>query len=277
MEQQPHQPNGGDHDRGVNSYGTDDPETQAHIENARIDAAEERKRDRAKFERLIELGMNAEDAQSFIEFEDYIASTTDQSPAREEAPPWPTHDTDESAERVKQCEPRIYVADMTSAQRGISHGLWVDADQDPDELDSDIAAMLEASPTPGATEWAIRATEDFAGIVLNDCTDVMHVSILGKGVADHGPAFSSWVAINGTDDLELLDHFTDYYVGSYESAEAWMREVADDLGWQKQRERIADPLLQPYVTLDYAAMAKDAARSWDAVTGIDGRFYVFLR
>ena len=102
MEQQPHQPNGGEHDHSANSYGTDDPETQAHIENARVDAARERKRDRAKLERLIELGMNVEDAQSFIEFEDYITGSTDQLPTREEAPPWPTHDTDESAERMKQ-------------------------------------------------------------------------------------------------------------------------------------------------------------------------------
>jgi hypothetical protein len=56
-----------------------------------------------------------------------------------------------------------------------------------------------------------------------------------------------------------------------------MREVADDLGWQKQKERITDPLLQPYVTLDYAAMAEDAAQSWDAVTGVDGRLHVFMR
>jgi hypothetical protein len=44
MEKQPHQPNGGEHDPGVNSYCTDDPEVQAHIENARFDAARERKR-----------------------------------------------------------------------------------------------------------------------------------------------------------------------------------------------------------------------------------------
>ncbi|MGH3992463.1 MAG: antirestriction protein ArdA [Pseudonocardiaceae bacterium] len=221
--------------------------------------------------------MNAEDAQSFIEFEESITGHTDQLSIREEAPPWPTHDTDESAERVKQCEPRIYVADTTSAQRGISHGLWIDADQEPNELDDDVAAMLASSPTPDATEWAVQATEDFAGLDLHDYTDTTLISLLAKGVAEHGFAYSAWVAINGTDDRVVLERFNDFYVGSYENAEAWMREVADDLGWQKQRGRIMDPLLQPYVTLDYAAMAEDAARSWDTVTGIDGRLYVFMR
>lgn len=278
MEKPPKKPEGGEHTPAeANSYGTDDPEAQAHIENARIDAARERQRDRAKLERLMDLGMNAEDAQSFIEFEESITGHTDQLSIREEAPPWPTHDTDESAERVKQCEPRIYVADTTSAQRGISHGLWIDADQEPNELDDDVAAMLASSPTPDATEWAVQATEDFAGLDLHDYTDTTLISLLAKGVAEHGFAYSAWVAINGTDDRVVLERFNDFYVGSYENAEAWMREVADDLGWQKQRGRIMDPLLQPYVTLDYAAMAEDAARSWDTVTGIDGRLYVFMR
>jgi antirestriction protein len=221
--------------------------------------------------------MNPDDAETFIEFEDSITGRTAGTPQREEEAPWPTHDTDESAERVKQCESRIYVADMASAQHGISHGLWLDADQEPNELNDDIAAMLASSPTPEATEWAVQATEDFAGLDLHGYTDTTLISILAKGVAEHGHAYSAWVAINGTDDRAMLERFDDFYVGDYESREAWMREVADDLGWRKQRERITDPLLQPYVTLDYAAMAEDAARSWDAVTGTDGRLYVFMR
>jgi antirestriction protein len=273
------QPNGGEpHRPEVNSYGTDDPETQAHIENARVDAARERERDRANLERLIELGMTPEDAELFIEFENYITQRTTEPPQREEEASWPTHDTDETeSERVKQCDPRVYVADMVSAKGGISHGLWIDADQTPEELNDDIAAMLASSPTPGATEWAIQATEDFAGLDLHGYSDTELVSLLAKGVAEHGAAYSAWVAVNGTDDREQLEKFDDFYVGSYESREAWMRDVAADLGWRKERQRITDPLLSPYVTLDYAAMARDAANGWDAVTGIDGRLYVFMR
>lgn len=218
--------------------------------------------------------MNAEDAQSFIEFEDSI---TGQQPVREEATPWPQHDTDETPEQMKLCEPLIYVADMASARRGVSHGLWITADQTPDELNDDIAAMLASSPTPDATEWTVQATEDFAGLDLHGFTDTALIALLAKGVAEHGPAFSAWVTITGTADRAELERFEEFYVGNYASTEAWMREVADELGWQKEKQRIADPLLSPYVTLDYAAMAHDASRSWDVVAGIDGRTYVFLR
>jgi len=280
MEHQSHQPDGGEQQPerpAANSYGTDDPETQAHIENARIDAARERQQNRAKLERLIELGMSPDDAEAFIEFEDSVTGRIAESPQREEETPWPTHDADESAERVKQCEPRIYLADMTSAQRGISHGLWIDADQEPTELDDDVAAMLASSPTPEATEWVVQATEDFAGLDLHGYTDTTLISLLAKGVAEHGPAYSAWVTINGTDDRAMLERFEDFYVGNYESQEAWMREVADELGWQRERRRIADPLLSPYVTLDFAAMAQDVSATWDVVTGVDGRTYVFMR
>ena len=92
MENQRQNPEGGERTPAeANSYGTDDPETQAHIENARIDAARDRQQARARLERLIELGLNTEDAQSFIEFEDTI---TGQRSNREEATPWPQHDTD---------------------------------------------------------------------------------------------------------------------------------------------------------------------------------------
>ncbi|MBB4910533.1 antirestriction protein ArdA [Actinophytocola algeriensis] len=69
MERQTHQPEGGTHTPAVNSYGTDDPEAQAHIEHARVEAARERKRDRLTLERLVELGLNPDDAEVLIEFD----------------------------------------------------------------------------------------------------------------------------------------------------------------------------------------------------------------
>ncbi len=284
MEHQPRPANGGEHHhQDVNSYGTDDPEAQAHIENARFDAARERQRDRANLERLIELGMTPEDAELFIEFENYVTQrTADAEPGAETL--WPALDADTStpAEREQQRhQPRVYVADLASAQRGISHGLWIDAHQQSDELDADIAAMLDSSPTlpglPWDQAWAVHSAEDFAGLDLNGVTDTVLIAELAKGIADFGAAYAAWVGLVGIDDRDQLGRFEDHHVGSYDTAEAWMREVADDLGWRRERQRITDPLLSPYVTLDYAAMAEDAARSWDAVTGIDGRLYVFMR
>jgi antirestriction protein len=75
MERHPHNPERGEHTPAVNSYGTDDPETQAHIENARVEASRERRRNRLTLERLVELGMNPDDAEVLIEFDHALHET----------------------------------------------------------------------------------------------------------------------------------------------------------------------------------------------------------
>lgn len=45
--------------------------------------------------------------------------------------------------------PRIYVADLAAYNAGILHGVWIDLDgKDEDEIQSEIDAMLRASPEP---------------------------------------------------------------------------------------------------------------------------------
>jgi antirestriction protein len=74
MENQPHIPQGGENPyQQANSYGTDDPNVQASIEQARTEAADERRRNRARLERYVEGGMNADDAEALIEFEQSVA------------------------------------------------------------------------------------------------------------------------------------------------------------------------------------------------------------
>jgi len=53
-------------------YGTDDPSEQARIEQARSDAHHDRQRDRAEFERIADLGVNAEDAVSVVELGHHV-------------------------------------------------------------------------------------------------------------------------------------------------------------------------------------------------------------
>jgi antirestriction protein len=278
MEQQPHQPNGGEHQRQperpqANSYGTDDPETQAHIENARVDAARERQRDRERLEQLVGMGMTPDDAETLIEFDHYISATLRmrqqatavKGPALTEAERTPTH------------SPRVHVIDATSRLRGIRHGLWIDATQEPNEIQADIIAMLESSPYPEATEWAIDATTEFGGLDLSGYSDIELISTLAKGVAEYGAAYAAWVAIVGTDDRDLLERFTDFHVGTYDSPEAWGRQVADDLDWPQQLDTLLDPMLRRYVVIDYARFAKDARQSWDVVEGTDGKTHVFMR
>jgi len=47
--------------------------------------------------------------------------------------------------------PRIYVACLASYNNGVLHGAWIDAVQDADALQAEVATMLRASPYPNVT------------------------------------------------------------------------------------------------------------------------------
>jgi antirestriction protein len=74
MENQPRYQQGGENPhQQSNSYGTDDPVIQASIERARTEAANERRRNRAQLERYVEAGVDADDAEALVEFEQSVA------------------------------------------------------------------------------------------------------------------------------------------------------------------------------------------------------------
>ncbi len=76
MENQPRYPQGGENPyQQANSYGTDDPVIQASIEQARTEASQERRRNRAKLENYVAAGMDADDAEAVVEFEQSVADT----------------------------------------------------------------------------------------------------------------------------------------------------------------------------------------------------------
>jgi len=197
-----------------------------------------------------------------------------QSESADEADTEPWH---RDAERRALRQPKIYVADLASMERGIDHGLWIDASQSAREIDTDIAAMLASSPVPGVKLWAIRAAEGFDGIDLTNVSDTTVITDIVRGLTQHGRAFEAWVRHIG-DDYDQLSNFREDYVGSYQSKEAWAWSLAESLGWHQELDRqIPDELLRPYVTFDYAAIAQDASASWHVLTDPDGTVHIFNR
>ena len=61
-------------------------------------------------------------------------------------------------------EPRIYVACLAAYNSGRLHGAWINADQKPASLQSEVSAMLKASTLPGAEDFAIQDFEGFEGL-----------------------------------------------------------------------------------------------------------------
>jgi Antirestriction protein (ArdA) len=214
MEQPPQRPGG--EQSPVNSYGTDDPIRQTEIEAARIAASQERRRNRARLEELVAQGANPDEAEAIIEYEH---ATEDRHTTPGDTSPEPPV-TAENGER-RRYQPWVYVADTSSQEQGLQHGQWLDAARTPDELCADIVALLARSPLPHATDWRVQASTGFAGLDLHGFVDTVLISELGRGVATHGAAYAAWVSIVGTQDHEHLARFTDFYLGSYDSLEAW--------------------------------------------------------
>jgi antirestriction protein len=167
------------------------------------------------------------------------------------------------------------VVDVASQQRGRQHGVWIDANQTAEDLKVVITtALTDSTETP---EWAIQACEAFSGLDVNGFTDLELVAQLARGVAEHGAAYAVFVQIVGTADRDQLDKFDDFYVGSYDSPEAWARGVGEDLEWDDHLDQVVDPMLRPYLTIDYARFARDQRHAWDVLEGVDGRTHVFMR
>lgn len=158
--------------------------------------------------------------------------------------------------------PRIYVASLADYNAGNLHGVWIDADQDPDAIHEEIRAMLRASKypnvmvdcpdcegdqvhtntegeetpcatcngagkVPSAEEWAIHDYEDFGGMKISEFESIDRVSELAKGLEEHGEAFALYIANFDQDGTE--ETFQDVYQGSAQSEEEYAEQLYSDM------------------------------------------------
>ena len=91
--------------------------------------------------------------------------------------------------------PRIYVASLSDYNHGSLHGDWLDADSEPDELDSAIQVILDKSPTGEAEEFAIFDFDGFGPWHLSEYEPISLVRAVARGIAEHGPAFAHWADV----------------------------------------------------------------------------------
>lgn len=184
----------------------------------------------------------------------------------------PKTDTNAVDEETRQREqapelvPRIYVASLSDYNEGRLHGVWVEAACSPEELFEAIEAMLRASPTPGAEEWAIHDYEGFGPLSLSEYESLATVSAVALGIAEHGEAYAHWASLVGTDEPDRLAQFDDAYRGCWESVDDYCEELLEDTGILRQLEEAVPAELQPYVAFDVAAMARDMEMGGDIAT-----------
>ena len=166
-------------------------------------------------------------------------------------------------------EPRIYVASLADYNNGRLHGDWIEAAQDPEDLAAEIHSMLRRSPIPGAEEYAIHDYEGFGPLRISEYEGLETISRIATGIATHGEAYAALATIVGTDHEDALGRFEDHYLGQYETVEAFARHIADELGYEDELQKLPEHL-QPYVSIDYAAVARDMEMELHVVEHDDG-------
>lgn len=155
--------------------------------------------------------------------------------------------TQQTLSKAASHGPRIYVACLAAYNNGYLHGRWIDADQDADDIWADIAAMLKASPIPGAEEWAIHDYEGFEGAEINEYSSVDRIVELAKFIDERGELGGKVLAHFGG-DIDQAEQAFDEYAGRHRS----LAEFAQDL--TKDSTEIPPSLIH---YIDYEAMARD--------------------
>jgi antirestriction protein len=162
--------------------------------------------------------------------------------------------------KTEGLRPYIYVASLSDYNAGRLHGVWLDANREPEELQASINMMLAASREDVAEEFAIHDYEQWGPVHLDEYTSLDAISRVADGLAEHGAAFGHWAEYVrfGEDDL---DRFEEVYQGCWESLAKWAEDVVDDLGATEQLEAVSD-WLQPYVSIDFESLGRDMAMDY---------------
>lgn len=191
--------------------------------------------------------------------------------------PTPGPEASQQAEPEPKRSPAIYVASLADYNNGILHGAWIDAARDPEDIQADINAILASSREPDAEEWAIHDYEQFGRWRVNEHDSVELVSRIAKGIAEHGYAYSAWADVSEGEPASFdIDSFHDAYLGHYDSIADYVEQMADELGYTRELEKLPD-YLRNYVRIDYAAIARDMHLSGDIATVDDpnGGVWIF--
>lgn len=149
--------------------------------------------------------------------------------------PFPRHERECADENT----PKIYVACLSAYNNGYLHGIYIDATQEPEDIENDIEWMLSWSPVAdneACEEWAIHDYENWLGIKLDEYEDIRKIAKLATVLEKHGKAFADYYAYYGND--ATVEEFEENYLGAYESEEDFVYQQWDEDGKLKALEEL---------------------------------------
>jgi antirestriction protein len=144
---------------------------------------------------------------------------------------------------------QIYVACLRAYNNGILHGRWINATLGEDHIKEEVEAMLKESPEDGE-EWAIHDYQGFGEITIHEYQDFRSIADLAEAIEEHGEIITLLHDELSNDSISAtIEHFKDYYLGSYESETDYALEYYENTG-----QKVDDFI---YYHIDFRAMGKD--------------------
>ncbi len=131
---------------------------------------------------------------------------------------------------------------------------------------TDIQAVLTTSPTAKQTgdvaeDWGISDYENFGPYKPGEQESVRYVTAVARGIAEHGPAFAAWADV--MEDEEYFEQFADAYLGEFDSLEAYVEQLMEDLGCNQLIDETLPEHIRRYVEINVAGLAQDLRLSSD--------------
>ncbi len=154
-------------------------------------------------------------------------------------------------------EPRIYVACLAAYNNGWLHGAWIDVGDDADAVWTQIAAMLKASPVPGAEEHAIHDHEGFGGVEIAEYASIARVVEIAAFLRERGRLGTLVLDHLGGDLDAAATALDEQYRGVFERLADCFQELIEET------VEIPEPLR---LYIDYEAMARDARLNGEVFT-----------
>ena len=186
----------------------------------------------------------------------------------------------EQYEAEPATQPRIWVASLADYNNGTLYGVWLNAAQEEAELQAAVDTMLAASPLTAETgepaeEWAIRDSQGFGPLRIDAHEDLRWISLVGKGIVEHGLAFAAYADV--VQEEGLLAGFDAAFLGHYDSVHAYLEQRVNDLGYDRVLDEAVPPAIRPYVKIDISGTADDLLSKGDlhALPAPDGGVWIF--
>lgn len=153
--------------------------------------------------------------------------------------------------------PRIYLACLAAYNNGRLHGAWIAADQGEDHIWAELRKMLQASPEPGAEEWAIHDYAGFESAHIPEYLGFEKVCELAEFISERGELGAQVYSVF-SEDLAQANNAFDDYAGEYTNVAEFAEQLHEDTGTE------IPEALKYYI--DWASLGRDLALNGDIFT-----------